>query len=43
VGADELLDDAQGESRISMEDLAGALLDEAERPRHHRRRFTVGY
>ncbi|WP_169952579.1 NAD(P)-dependent oxidoreductase [Microbispora sp. H11081] len=43
VGADELLVDADGESRISMEDLAVALLDEAERPRHHRTRFTVAY
>lgn len=42
-GTDELLVDAQGESRISMEDLAVALLDEAERPRRHRTRFTVGY
>ncbi|MGW5265014.1 NAD(P)-dependent oxidoreductase [Microbispora sp. NPDC004025] len=43
VGADELVVDADGESRISMEDLAVALLDEAERPRHHRTRFTVAY
>ena len=32
-----------GESRISTADLAVALLDEAERPKHHRTRFTVGY
>lgn len=39
-----LLDgDASGASRISMEDLAVALIDEAERPRHHRQRFTVAY
>ncbi|TQS28089.1 NAD(P)-dependent oxidoreductase [Microbispora sp. KK1-11] len=43
VGGDELVVDADGESRISMEDLAVALLDEAERPRHHRARFTVAY
>ncbi|MEU6414648.1 NAD(P)H-binding protein [Microbispora sp. NPDC046933] len=43
VGADELVVDADGQSRISMEDLAVALLDEAERPRHHRTRFTVAY
>ncbi|WP_030508762.1 NAD(P)-dependent oxidoreductase [Microbispora rosea] len=43
LGADELVVDADGESRISMEDLAVALLDEAERPRHHRTRFTVAY
>lgn len=43
LGADELIVDAGGNSSISMEDLAVALLDEAERPRHHRARFTVGY
>jgi putative NADH-flavin reductase len=42
-GTDELLVDAEGRSSISMEDLAVALLDEAERPRHRRGRFTVGY
>lgn len=43
MGTDELLVDAGGSSTISMEDFAVALLDEAERPRHHRRRFTVAY
>lgn len=43
VGRDELLVDQQGNSSISMEDLAVALLHEVERPRHHRERFTVGY
>lgn len=33
----------QGKSTISVEDLAVAVLDEAESPRHSRRRFTVGY
>ena len=42
-GRDELLVDAQGRSRISMEDFAVALLDEIENPRHHRQRFTVAY
>ncbi|MCO1576075.1 NAD(P)H-binding protein [Crossiella sp. SN42] len=42
VGKDELLVDERGESAISMEDFAVALLDEAERPRH-RGRFTVAY
>lgn len=41
LGTDELLIDEEGRSAISMEDLAVALLDEAERPRHHRARFTV--
>ncbi|MBF6238042.1 NAD(P)H-binding protein [Nocardia otitidiscaviarum] len=43
LGRDELLVDAAGDSSISMEDLAVALLDEAERPRHSRTRFTAGY
>jgi uncharacterized protein len=43
LGGDELLVDAEGNSTISREDLAVALLDEAERPRHHRARFTVAY
>ncbi|GGV31010.1 3-beta hydroxysteroid dehydrogenase [Streptomyces longisporoflavus] len=43
LGADELIVDADGNSAISMEDLAVALLDEAERPKHHRTRFTAGY
>ncbi|MCT2593078.1 NAD(P)H-binding protein [Streptomyces sp. N2-109] len=43
VGSDELLVDADGNSSISMEDLAVALVDEAEQPQHHRARFTVGY
>ncbi|MFD8753803.1 NAD(P)-dependent oxidoreductase, partial [Kitasatospora sp. NPDC059577] len=43
LGLDELLVDADGNSAISMEDLAIALLDEVERPAHHRARFTAGY
>ncbi|MFI6977470.1 NAD(P)-dependent oxidoreductase [Embleya sp. NPDC050154] len=43
VGTDELLIDADGVSAISMEDLAVALIDEAEQPKHHRSRFTVAY
>ena len=43
LGKDELLVDAEGKSEISMEDLAVALLDEVERPQHHRVRFTVAY
>ncbi|MEO3766180.1 NAD(P)H-binding protein [Streptomyces sp. B5E4] len=43
LGGDELVVDEAGESALSMEDFAVALLDEAERPKHHRTRFTVGY
>ncbi|HEU5127376.1 MAG TPA: NAD(P)H-binding protein [Glycomyces sp.] len=41
IGGDELLVDERGESRISMEDFAVALVDEAESPRRARTRFTV--
>jgi uncharacterized protein len=43
LGADQLLTNAQGESRISVEDYAMAMIDEAEKPKYIRRRFTVGY
>lgn len=43
LGGDQLLVDAAGESRISAEDFAVAFLDEVEKPRHVRRRFTVAY
>lgn len=43
LGLDELLVDETNNSSISMEDLATALLDEAETPRHVRTRFTAGY
>lgn len=43
LGTDELLVDAEGNSTISMEDLAVVLLDEAERPKHRRTRFTAAY
>ncbi|MBL8674768.1 MAG: NAD(P)-dependent oxidoreductase, partial [Rhodospirillales bacterium] len=32
-----------GESRISREDFAIAIVDEIETPRHIRRRFTAAY
>jgi putative NADH-flavin reductase len=43
LGADDLVADGTGTSRISTADLAVALLDEAERPKHRRTRFTVAY
>ncbi|PWU25698.1 3-beta hydroxysteroid dehydrogenase, partial [Pseudomonas sp. RW407] len=43
IGGDQVLFDAQGESRISLPDLAVAMLDEAQTPAHHRQRFTVAY
>lgn len=43
LGTDSLLVDAKGESRISLQDYAVAMLDEVESPAHSRRRFTAGY
>jgi putative NADH-flavin reductase len=43
LGKDELIADAEQDSRISMEDYAIALVDELEEPRHRRQRFSVGY
>jgi len=43
TGKDKLITDEQGNSRISMEDFAVAILDELEKPTHIRERFTVGY
>lgn len=43
LGLDELISDPSGQSRISAEDYAVALVDELESPKHIRQRFTVGY
>lgn len=43
VGGDQPVRDAEGRSRISAEDAAVALIDEAELPRFVQRRFTIGY
>lgn len=43
TGSDSLVVDSAGNSAISMEDLAVALVDEAEAPQHSRARFTVAY
>lgn len=43
IGGDQLLVDAQGNSRISTADFAVAMLDELEQPKHHQRRFSVAY
>ncbi len=43
LGGEQLVADAKGDSRISAEDYAVAMLDELERPRHIRKRFTLGY
>ncbi|AMM25770.1 hypothetical protein AX767_16470 [Variovorax sp. PAMC 28711] len=43
IGGDQLLADAAGASRITMENFAVALVDEVESPKHSRARFTVGH
>lgn len=43
TGTDQLVVNDKGESRISAEDYAVALLDELETPRFLRRRFTAAY
>ncbi|MDT0543914.1 MULTISPECIES: NAD(P)H-binding protein [Streptomyces] len=43
LGGDQPVLDAEGRSRISFEDAAVALIDEAELPRFVQRRFTIGY
>jgi putative NADH-flavin reductase len=43
LGGDDLLVDANGDSHISVQDYAVAMVDELEQPAHMRQRFTVGY
>jgi len=43
LGNDQLLVDATGQSKISVQDYAVAMIDELERPAHVGRRFTAGY
>jgi uncharacterized protein len=43
TGQDELIRDAEGRSYISAEDLAVAVVDELEKPKHVRQRFTIAY
>lgn len=43
LGGDALLTASDGKSHITYEDYAVAMLDEIERPKHRRARFTVGY
>ncbi len=43
IGGDQLLVDARGESRISAEDFAVALVDELENAKNARKRITAAY
>jgi hypothetical protein len=43
TGLDDLVTDESGNSFISAEDFAVAVIDEVERPQHRQRRFTVAH
>ncbi|MGJ3257875.1 MAG: NAD(P)-dependent oxidoreductase, partial [Alcanivorax sp.] len=43
LGKDDLVVDSEGNSRISVQDFAVAMLDEVEQPEHERQRFTLAY
>jgi uncharacterized protein len=43
LGLDTLIADKQGNSKISVQDYAKAMVDELENPTHHQQRFTIGY
>ena len=43
LGKDDLIVDAEGNSHISVHDYADAMVNELEKPAHHKERFTIGY
>lgn len=43
LGKDDLIVDEKGDSFISVEDYAMAMVDELEQENHHQERFTIGY
>ena len=43
LGKDDMIVNEKGESQISVQDYAVAMIDEVEKPKHHRERFTIGY
>lgn len=43
LGKDDLIVDAEGNSHISVQDYADAMVNELEMPAHHKERFTIGY
>ena len=43
LGKDDMIVDIVGNSHISVEDYAAAMIDELEHPQHHQERFTIGY
>ena len=43
LGKDDLIVDAEGNSHISVQDYADAMVNELEKPAHNKERFTIGY
>ena len=43
LGKDDLIVDVNGNSHISVQDYAVAMVDELEQENHHKERFTIGY
>lgn len=43
LGKNNLITDSEGNSKISVEDYAKAMIDELQEPKHHQERFTIGY
>lgn len=43
LGKDQVVKDKNGDSKISVPDYAVAMVDELEKPKHSRERFTLGY
>ncbi len=43
LGKDDMIFDKDGNSFISVEDYAKAMVDELAEPAHHKERFTIGY
>lgn len=43
LGKDDMIFDENGNSFISVEDYAKAMVDELAEPAHHKERFTIGY
>ena len=43
LGKDDMITDVTGNSHISVEDYALAMINELEKPAHHYERFTIGY
>lgn len=43
LGKDDLIGDESGDSNISVEDFAMAMIDKLEQEKHHKEQFTLGY